>query len=77
MDDNNVDNWRPNNPIALYLSKKDRQFEVIHSNRMFNSIKSHGGNITMEDVQIENEKAMALPFYLAVLHDILEKQNLE
>lgn len=77
LDENNVDNWKPNNPIALYLSKNDRPFEVIHSNRMFNSIKSHGGNITMEDVQIENEEAMALPFYLAVLHDILEKQNLE
>tara|TARA_A100000164_G_scaffold357295_1_gene367757 strand:- start:1595 stop:1738 length:144 start_codon:yes stop_codon:yes gene_type:complete len=34
---------------------------------MINPIKSHGGNITMKDVQIENEEAMALPLNSAVL----------
>ena len=44
---------------------------------MINSIKSHRGNITMKDVQIENEEAMALLFYLAAMYEILQNQNLE
>lgn len=75
LEDNNVYDWKPKNPIALFHSKNDSLVDIINSETMLKAIENQGGKISLTLIDAENHRAAAIPFYLAVLHHIMEQHN--
>ena len=75
LGDNNVYDWKPENPIALYHSKNDSLVDILNSESMVKSIENHGGKISLQLIEAEDHRAAAIPFYLDVLYDIMMKQE--
>ncbi len=73
LEDNSVYDWKPTNPIALFHSKSDSLVDISNSESMMKAIENKGGDISLHLLDAENHGAAAIPFYLAVLNDIMEK----